>query len=112
MTSTGSELHPVTPSEPVSTRSMQPLLAAFISPWEPLVWFGLGVCGAVGIMAVLHPRRFITIALREPGWVESAGSSSGNEPASSSFYVLTACRLFGILLLGGIVTAAYLLGQR
>ena len=36
---------------------MQPLLAAFNSHWEPLFWFALGVCGAVGIVAVLHPRR-------------------------------------------------------
>ncbi len=91
---------------------MQSLLAAFNSHWEPLVWFVLGMFAAVGLVAVLHPRRFTTIVLREAGWVESSGASASDEPASSSFYVQTACRVFGIALLGGIVAVAYLLGQR
>jgi len=53
---------------------MQLLAAAFNSHWEPLVWFGLGVLGAVGLVALLHPRRVAMLTLRETG---SAASGIG-----------------------------------
>ncbi len=92
---------------------MQPLLAAFNSHWEPLFWFALGVCGAVGIVAVLHPRRIAALAMREHQWVETAKSGAGIEQsASSGAYALPLCRLFGLAVLAAVAAVAYFLGQR
>jgi hypothetical protein len=92
---------------------MQLLAAAFNSHWEPLVWFGLGVLGAVGLVALLHPRRATMLTMRDPGWVESDEVGPGtNEPASGSFLSQTVSRVFGVTLLGAVVAIAYFVAQR
>jgi hypothetical protein len=89
------------------------LFAAFASHWEPLVWFALGIVGAIGLVALLHPRRVTTMALGENGWVESPRGASGvGTPASSSFVALAISRLFGAVVLAVVVAAAYYLAQR
>jgi hypothetical protein len=91
---------------------MEMLLAAFDSRWEPVVWFALGVLGAVGVLAVLNPRRIAALATRGEGWVEPARTASGGpQPDSGNFYTLTLCRVFGIALLGGVVAIAWLVAQ-
>ena len=92
---------------------MQPHFAAFNSHWEPLVWFALGILGAVGVVAVLHPRRVTALAMREHGWVESAKGSGGiDEAASSRLVALSLCRLFGVAVLAAVAASAYFLAQR
>ncbi len=92
---------------------MQPFFATFDSHWEPLVWFALGILGALGLVALLHPRRLTTLALRENGWVESPPGSSGIDvPLSSSFVALAISRLFGAAVLVAVAAIAYYVAQR
>jgi hypothetical protein len=92
---------------------MQPLLASFNSHWEPLVWFALGVLGAIGFVAVLHPRRVTALVMREHRWVESTRGATGIEaPASSRFAALVLGRLFGLAVLAAVGAIAYFLAQR
>lgn len=92
---------------------MQPLIAAFESHWEPLVWFALGIVVALGLVALLHPRRLTTLALGENGWVESPrGGSDVQPPLSSSFIALALSRLFGAAVLAAVAAVAYYVAQR
>jgi hypothetical protein len=92
---------------------MQLLIATFDSHWEPLVWFALGMLVALGLVALLHPRRLTTLALRENGWVESPPGGSGIDiPLSSSFVALAISRLFGVGVLAAVASVAYYVAQR
>ena len=92
---------------------MQPLLIAFDSHWEPLVWFALGMLGAVGLVAVLDPRRIATVALGEQHSVETVkGAASIEGPAGNRFAALAVCRLVGVAVLASVAGLAYLLAQR
>ncbi|MEX2111638.1 MAG: hypothetical protein WD845_00545 [Pirellulales bacterium] len=92
---------------------MQPLLATFASHWEPLVWFVLGIVVALGLVALLHPRRLTTLALGENGWVETSRGSSGlSTPFSGSFVALALSRLFGAAVLAAVAAVAYYVAQR
>lgn len=88
------------------------LIVAFASHWEPLVWFALGIVGAIGLVALLHPRRLTTIALGENGWVESPRGGTGvGTPLSSSFVALAISRLFGAIVLAIVAAAAYYIAR-
>ena len=64
-------------------------------------------------VALLHPRRLTTIALGENGWVESPRGATGvGTPLSSSFVALAISRLFGVILLGIVATAAYYIARQ
>jgi hypothetical protein len=92
---------------------MQFLLAAFDSRWEPIVWFTLGVLGAVGVLAVLNPRRIAALAMRGESLAETARANSGaSQPADGGFYTLALCRAFGVALLAGVVAIAWFVAQR
>jgi hypothetical protein len=91
---------------------MQMLLAAFDSRWEPVVWFGLGVLGAVGFLAVLDPRRIAALATRGEGWVESAPSAGGaGQSAGGGFLALALCRVCGVAVLAGVAVIAWLFAR-
>jgi hypothetical protein len=91
---------------------MTSLLGVFDARFEPLVWFALGLLGAIGVVAVLQPRRVIALAMREHGWVESAGDASGGrQPSGRSSHVLTLGRLFGVAVLAAVVAIAYFVAQ-
>jgi hypothetical protein len=92
---------------------MSLLLAAFDPRWEPLVWFALGLLGAIGILGVLHPRRVAALALREDGWIESSKSgTAASQAAGGSFSPLALLRLLGLGVLAAVVAIAYFLAQR
>ncbi len=91
---------------------MELLAAEFDARWEPLVGFALGVCGAVGVLAMLDPRRILALAFGEHGEVDLGRSATGiQRSAAAGFYALALCRACGLALLGGVVALAWYLGQ-
>jgi hypothetical protein len=47
------------------------LLAVTPPQLQPLLWIGLGVLAAVGLLAVISPSRFTALASRSGHWVDT-----------------------------------------
>jgi hypothetical protein len=47
------------------------LVAAVPPHLQPMIWIGLGMLAAVGLLAVISPSRFTALASRSGHWVDS-----------------------------------------
>jgi len=88
---------------------MQILLANFGIPSESLTWFLLGVIGAVGILAMLSPKRFSMLASRGGQWVDSSKLLAQlDKRVDIDAYVLPYSRLLGVAVLAATALIGYL----
>jgi hypothetical protein len=51
--------------------SINALLAVALPQWQPMVWIGLGILAAVGLLAIISPSRFTALASRSGQWVDT-----------------------------------------
>ena len=51
---------------------MSTLLASLPSEFQPAFWVFLGFVGAVGMLALVNPRAFASLALRGGRWVDTS----------------------------------------
>lgn len=50
---------------------MASLFAEFSAPWLPVAWTLLGLCAFLGLLAILSPRLFASLAVRGGRWVDT-----------------------------------------
>ena len=73
----------------------------------------LGVAGALGLLAVVSPARFATIAHGGGRWIDTSSISELlDRPISVDHYVLRYSRTFGVAVVISAVWLAYLYAIR
>ena len=50
---------------------MVSLFAEYSAPWLPVAWTLLGLFGFLGLLAILSPRLFASLAVRGGRWVDT-----------------------------------------
>ena len=80
--------------------------------WTPAVWAGLGIIGALGLLALFAPQRFAALTQHSSQWVDTEKIlSSLDKKVDVDQYVLPHSRILGGLVLAGVATLAYLFVQ-
>ncbi len=89
---------------------MQALLIAVITPGEAFVWIVLGFFGALGLLALVSPRRFSSVATRGGQWVDTNKVLEQLDKwVDIDAYVLPFSRLLGVAVLAAVALIAYLI---
>ena len=90
---------------------MQPLVAAG-APWGPFAWIFLGLIGALGLLAVLSPRRFAAVANRGGLWVDTNKLLEHlDRRIDIDTYVLPFSRWLGVAVLASVAVIGYRIAQ-
>jgi hypothetical protein len=91
---------------------MQLLFAEAIH-WQPVAWVVLGIAGALGLLAVVSPRRFSSVAVRSGQWVDSNKVlSTLDKRVDIDAYVLPFSRALGVAILAAVALAGWVISQR
>ena len=89
---------------------MQLFFAAVEPNWDSLLWVILGIVGAVGLLAILSPRRFSALATRGGQWVDTNKVLAQlDRRIDIDAYVLPFSRVLGVAVLAAVVLVGYLI---
>jgi hypothetical protein len=91
---------------------MHSLLIAAAPSWDAFAWFALGIVGAVGLLAILSPRRFSALATRGGQWVDSNKILAQlDKRVDIDAYVLPFSRVLGLAVLVAVALIAFLIAR-
>jgi hypothetical protein len=94
----------------IRSNHMQLFFAAVEVNWDSLLWVILGIVGAVGLLAILSPRRFSALATRSGQWVDTNKVLAQlDKRVDIDAYVLPFSRVLGVAVLAAVVLFGYLI---
>ncbi|MBI3836784.1 MAG: hypothetical protein HY288_02470 [Planctomycetia bacterium] len=91
---------------------MQLFFATVAVNRDSFAWFALGIVGAVGLLALLSPRRFSSLATRGGQWVDSNKVlTQFDKRVDIDAYVMPFSRSLGVAVLAAVVLVGYMISR-
>ena len=85
-----------------------PLLALTFAQFA--LWFSLSLCGLVGLMAIVSPRKFSLLAVRGSRWFDTNKVADVlDKRVDVDRYILPFSRLLGAVVVVAVAVLAYVL---